>query len=804
MRQITFIIISLLFTLNLTGQDFTPTRDVEATDDGIIVTYRFNGGQQQDDPLHPGAKFWKIPGFPLNDVAGQPAFPFHWDTFAVPDDCEAAVEIIDSTYTDIQFTLAPAYPPLWESDTIGYNHDNVPEISPYTGLMPSSAVRKAHIQYYRGQGLVRVATLPVQYNMQQHSLRTFSMLKYKLNFTRNGNKVRGRDYVSARNDHRISLSDPFLENATLNYSLSQNGRKNIRRRTRSQSNNAPDAVPDNRDYLIISTPAFAEAANKLAEWKRTKGFRTHVVLQNVWTVNSVKSQIMDLYNNAGVNLYYVLFIGRELAVPAYANSNDSLAYHFTDYYYGYMEDTINSDETRDVIASVRRGRLLTYNPSEAMTIVNKIISYERTPPIDSEFYSNALHCAYFQDKEHKETIPSVGTVVIPKDSIEDRRFVLTSEEVKNGIETEGKQINRVYYTYPDVTPLRWNDTKYATGDSIPHELRKPGFSWNGCGDDVVNQINNKRFYVLYRGHGNDSMWQNLEFEDWQIDCLNNGEYLPVVFSICCKTGKYRLKTCFAETFLKYEEGGCVSIIAATESSVSGYNDAFTEGMFKAIWPNMSLPYCFSSFYEGTNVVHSNAIYDMGSVMDYGLMAMSNFSTSHSYSFVKDYKCYTKELFHLFGDPAMMIYTEQPVAINNPSIYVKGDTIKVRTTDGDARISFQTLAPSLVVDSYLGSSVDYVSTADSVTICIDRHNCIPYIITYHRNEYIQDETITDNRTYIGKTVKAGRSVTTTKPVGDVIINGANLIIQGGNVELHPGTTIINSNVEINPHANDSGQ
>jgi hypothetical protein len=42
------------------------------------------------------------------------------------------------------------------------------------------------------------------------------------------------------------------------------------------------------------------------------------------------------------------------------------------------------------------------------------------------------------------------------------------------------------------------------------------------------------------------------------------------------------------------------------------------------------------------------------------------------------------------------------------------------------------------------------------------------------------------------------------VGDVIINGANLVIQGGNVELHPVTTIINSNVEINPHANDSGQ
>jgi len=32
---------------------------------------------------------------------------------------------------------------------------------------------------------------------------------------------------------------------------------------------------------------------------------------------------------------------------------------------------------------------------------------------------------------------------------------------------------------------------------------------------------------------------------------------------------------------------------------------------------------------------------------------------------------------------------------------------------------------------------------------------------------------------------------------VIIDGANMVIRGGNVELHPGTTITNSNVVINP-------
>jgi len=81
--------------------------------------------------------------------------------------------------------------------------------------------------------------------------------------------------------------------------------------------------------------------------------------------------------------------------------------------------------------------------------------------------------------------------------------------------------------------------------------------------------------------------------------------------------------------------------------------------------------------------------------------------------------------------------------------------------------------------------------------IDRHNCIPYVVTYHKNAYIQNETINDNRIYVGQKIIVGRNVTNTKPIGDVIINGANVRIQGGDVELHPGTVITNSNVLINP-------
>jgi hypothetical protein len=290
----------------------------------------------------------------------------------------------------------------------------------------------------------------------------------------------------------------------------------------------------------------------------------------------------------------------------------------------------------------------------------------------------------------------------------------------------------------------------------------------------------------------------LGFKTSNLTQLENSVFQPVVFSITCLTGKYSKNDCFAVSFLKRKHGGCVSIIAAYEKSFSGYNDSLTEGLFNAIWPVPGLTYHLPSYSGSTFPQINTPSFDMGSIMDYGLFYMSNYGLLSNNPVVNHNIFYTREIFHLYGDPSMMMYTEQPIPIEQPSIFVKGDTIKVRTTDGDARISFHTLGTASEVDSYLGSSVNYITTADSVNICIDRHNCIPYIFTYHRNEYIQNDTISDNHTYLGKNIKAGRNVTTTKPEGDVVFNGANIVIQGGNVELHPGTTIINSNVEINPH------
>ena len=80
--------------------------------------------------------------------------------------------------------------------------------------------------------------------------------------------------------------------------------------------------------------------------------------------------------------------------------------------------------------------------------------------------------------------------------------------------------------------------------------------------------------------------------------------------------------------------------------------------------------------------------------------------------------------------------------------------------------------------------------------MDKHNYIPDIRTYYKNYYIQNETISEQHSYYGKSIYIGNHVTSEKPTGPVILNGANIKINGGDVIIQPETTITNSNIEIN--------
>lgn len=94
-----------------------------------------------------------------------------------------------------------------------------------------------------------------------------------------------------------------------------------------------------------------------------------------------------------------------------------------------------------------------------------------------------------------------------------------------------------------------------------------------------------------------------------------------------------------------------------------------------------------------------------------------------------------------------------------------------------------------VKSYNGNHAAYANPSDSLVICLDRHNYVPYIWDYTKDLYIQNENIQgETRIYTGNTIYVGNNVTSTKPTGDVNIQNSHIIVRGKQLELHSGTRI----------------
>ena len=750
-----------------------PERRVSVSPDGVTVTYEFKHAVVLSDPDVADHYLWRISGFGHSVVPGEPDVPVRWDSFALPEGCASfTVSVLESACVDVPLRLSPARAPQPEGKE---SPAVVPDIAPYEGWFPREVVETGEVRVYRGRSVAEVGVYPVRYDWKNGVVRACSKIVYRVTFGEGG--------LRSAPEGRIAPDDSFLDNTTLNGNVGAAGYEMFR--------SAGDTGSAGKDYLILSTPEFEEAVRRLADWKRTLGFGVHTRLRGDWTPERIKSAVKEVYRSAP-SLYYLLIVGDHDDVPAedmartiVNNKGYAFDYRYvTDYYYGCV------DGEGDVLADLYRGRLPVSTAMEAVTVVDKIIRYERNPVRDAAFYDMGLHCAYFED-----CFPD-GTDG-PGDGIEDKRFTLTSEEVRNYMLSKGKTVNRVYfaydYNYSETDnyppPTFWNKGEFAWGDSIPVELQRPYFAWDGDSADIVRYIDEGAFYVLYRGHGTDSTWVQPHFTGDNILSLANGDRLPVVFSINCETGSFQEDDCFAEVFLRKKGGGAVAVYAATEKSWPGYNDAMVIGMFDAIWPD---PGVDSKLYNFLGMTTSPSrlreTTRLGEILDQGLRRMEE-TWGQSWKGNSISTQFTREIFHCFGDPGMRIYTDTPTEFKKLSITC--DVYKVRVDLGSEAgdIAFYDKLTE-EIRFYTGRSAEYSGDPRHVRVCVSGHNKIPFIgypvcpDTY----YIQNEIVQGSKHYKSDVIRAGSQVTDDKPSGEVVFDGGEIKVSGHRLILDRGTTI----------------
>ena len=685
-----------------------PQRTLQRTDDGITVAYTFAGNAPSACNDGDGGCVWRIDGFGLRDAPGGYATPFRVDAFAVPEGCTAVVETVDSAFVDYDCRLAPARRiPEKGTAAEGVVKEGGQNAS-QGGFYPRKvAVAAWRGSVYRGREICNVVVNPVQYDAAANKARAYSKITYKVRFVP---KAGARTAAGAPAAKPVVLpGDNMLGNITMNGASAKAGDMAVKA-------TGVAAGDDTRDYLIISVDKYAEAVDRFAEWKELLGFRVHKVLKGSWNSDAVKAEVEKAYAENPA-LYYLLIVGDHDDVPGqymehHADDGD-FSVHYTDLYYGCMDG--ECDETPDIY----RGRLSVSSPEEAATVVDKIIGYEKRPPTDAGFYERGVNCADYLDNDN-------GVA----DDYEDRRYGQTAEEIRAYMLGQGKDVDRVYSTNYEITPKYWNRNYFSFGEPIPEDMLKPAFAWDGNEGDIRRAINSGVFYVLHRDHGLVDCWENPYFSVKHVDMLQNGDLLPVVFCVNCDNGAFQAD-CLAERFLRKQGGGAVAVIAASDISYSGYNDALACGLFDAIWPEPGLRPKF----PGVNSLGGETpapTYELGQILDQAQVRVSETFGSPDPSVSSNEKndsfcrIVTKEIYHCFGDPSMQICTEMPAPFSGVSVTRGNGCVTVGNGGETARITFVNRRTGEVVSHIAPSAVYTTADFEDVDVCVSGHNRIPFI------------------------------------------------------------------------------
>ncbi|MCU0287817.1 MAG: C25 family cysteine peptidase, partial [Acidobacteria bacterium] len=451
------------------------------------------------------------------------------------------------------------------------------------------------------------------------------------------------------------------------------------------------------DFLIITAPEFLAAANALHDHKESLGINTIVKTTNDTGITgiAIKNYIQDAYDTWSPAPSYVLLLGDVVYIPTNYRTMDPADRYYaigTDLYYACVD---GPDYQPDIFL----GRISVDSLSEAQTTVQKIINYESNPPALATFYSNAAVIAHFKDNDNN--------------GFEDGREVKTTEEIRDFLLTQGASVERIYdynqfyFNYPTY----YNNGIFGNGEPLPPDLLLPnGFTWNGNTGDIFSAFHSGMFLVIHRGPAYYAGWDGPDFRATDIALLNNNVLLPVVFSNSSETGHFDTETdgqygnyeSFCEILLRKQNGGAVAIIGPSRIGYDGYGDFMDEGFIDSVWPDF-LPAVPNANGASTR---------LGPMLNHGKIAMDIMWGDPQELRLAEY-----EMVHLFGDPTMSLWTQQPGSTGTQTVKIQSDPgfgipITVSQSDvngnGDGTTFFTRTYPSGTVVTFTAPAAFYGS------------------------------------------------------------------------------------------------
>ena len=353
--------------------------------------------------------------------------------------------------------------------------------------------------------------------------------------------------------------------------------------------------------LIICHQLLENYIQDFINWKQAKGIECTVatLTETGTTANDIKSYIQQVYDTSEMPPDYVLLIGDVddyFAVPSfyYSAEND-----VSDHPYTMLA---GSDYFPELII----GRMSIDEINQLWTIINKVISYEKTPYLTTpDWLKKALVVA----GNYSTTPPTPSTPVKVSRWLRDKM-----------LNCGFTQVDTVFY--PGIYP----------GTS-----------------EIISRINDGIGFLNYRGWGDANGWHYPEFHVDNMSSLSNGLLTPVITSFVCNTGDFANSSadpCFGEAILQLgtptaPQGGVVFI---------GPSDLHTSTKL-----NNSI---FSGFYYG---LLDEGIYDFGSAVLRGKIELyHNFPLQQA---AGDQVEFYFHVYNILGDPTLTMWTTIPEDID---------------------------------------------------------------------------------------------------------------------------------------------
>jgi hypothetical protein len=645
----------------------------------------------------------EIPGWQPLQVAGRPAVPARNIMLSLPADARPVVRLARVSEVSVApLHIPPAQPPRPDSSDIIPPFEKDTAVYASNALYPESNLLRVHTGRMRNRHILSIGITPVRVRPATREALVAQEMEIEVFFEpepENGPGEAPAPETEADGTVEV-LPDGFS-----------------------------DGTPSKYMILVDDQWAGNSTLAVFADWKMRKGcdvvqVRTSDIdADGTVTHSQIKSYLQGLA--AADYPEYLLIIGNADPTAGVEGdwfvASDSSIGGYSDLYLSCRTDS-------DYFPDLACGRLPVESNAQLTTMLNKILGMDRNPPT-ADMYRKVLVAGQIQDSDDGG------------DNIADRFFCETLDVSACYFEQDTGGVDYTC-TRAIVNPdgvdanCQWNHDSWLwnDGDTIGSRIYNTFVSYPVAHARITDTINAGACLVYHRDHGNTEQWGSPSYWKTEVrDDLDNGAKLPLVLSINCQTGGYAGRWCFAESWLTSTDGGAYGVVAAVDTSWSGYNDWLVHGFFAGIlpdyiafqnsstapdWPK-SLP-APGGAYGGPGSATK-----LGGMLNFGKMYLEeNYGN-------KTYVEYTFQLHHLFGDPEMEAILATPAAqtVTHPdALPVSGTPTNITVTTGEPGSQVCIYSPGLNNLQLVGETTGAVG---SVSFDVVQSNTSPIYVTVTR-------------------------------------------------------------------------